>query len=120
MRGAYRTSHRRTPPAVKLQTSTYSMLPFILTMFLLATLGLIGYDYVATVDGKCSQYTDGYGTCDNNCTNFNQNHIMDHIMEMLTLQTSIRRSMGQIIMPSSTHCPLTPGYCMDSEGAETF
>jgi len=36
------------------------------------------------------------------------------------MEAPIRRLTGQIIMPLGTHCPLTPEYCMDAEGAEIF
>ncbi|KYQ49307.1 hypothetical protein ALC60_11630 [Trachymyrmex zeteki] len=46
----------------------------------------------ASVDDRCigAQYTDGYGTWEN------------------------------VLVQSGTRCSLTPGYCMDSNGAESY
>ncbi|KYQ60584.1 hypothetical protein ALC60_00357 [Trachymyrmex zeteki] len=69
-----------------------------------------------TVDGRCSgaQYTDGYGTWEN---------VIVQASIRITLKHSeapIKRTTGDLITPSGTHCKLTMGHCMDAEGMETF
>jgi len=69
-----------------------------------------------TVDGRCTgtQYTDGYGAWEN---------VVVQASIKITLKTfeaSTKRSSGDIILPTGTRCKISPNYCMDSEGAETF
>lgn len=69
-----------------------------------------------TVDGKCSgaQYTDGYGTWEN---------VVVQASIRITLRTfeaSIKRSEGNIYLPTGAHCQIANGYCLDSEGSETY
>ncbi|KYQ58524.1 hypothetical protein ALC60_02477, partial [Trachymyrmex zeteki] len=70
----------------------------------------------ASVDGRCTgaQYTDGYGTWEN---------VLVQATVRITLNSidaPIKRSTRQVILPSGTRCSLTPGYCMDSNGAESY
>ncbi|KYQ60096.1 hypothetical protein ALC60_00858, partial [Trachymyrmex zeteki] len=70
----------------------------------------------ASVDGRCTgaQYTDGYGTWEN---------VLVQATVRITLnsiEAPIKRSTRQVILPSGTRCPLTPGYCMDNKGAESY
>ncbi|KYQ49650.1 hypothetical protein ALC60_11283 [Trachymyrmex zeteki] len=69
-----------------------------------------------TVDGRCSgfQYTDGYGTWDNVVVQASVR------ITLRTLEAPIKRTTGNIITPSGTHCRLTTGWCTDTEGMETF
>lgn len=69
-----------------------------------------------SVDGKCAgaQYTDGYGTWEN---------VVVQASIKITLRTfeaSIKRSEGSIYLPTGAHCQIANGYCLDSEGSETY
>lgn len=69
-----------------------------------------------SVDGKCSgaQYTDGYGTWEN---------VVVQASIKITLRTFeafIKRSEGSIYLPTGAHCQIANGYCLDSEGSETY
>lgn len=69
-----------------------------------------------SVDGKCSgsQYTDGYGSWENVVV---QASIK---ISLKTFETPVKRTSGDVILPSGTHCKITPGYCIDTEGAQTY
>lgn len=69
-----------------------------------------------SVGGSCSgsQYSDSYGTWDS---------VVVQASIRLTLrafEAPVKRSTGHIILPSGSQCPLAAGFCLDSEGAETF
>lgn len=70
----------------------------------------------AAVDADCTgtQYTDGYGNWEN---------VVVQAILRITLKTfemPVKRSTGQAILPSGAQCKLAHGYCLDSEGSETF
>ncbi|KYN00578.1 hypothetical protein ALC62_08647 [Cyphomyrmex costatus] len=70
----------------------------------------------ATMDGKCAgaQYTDGYGSWDN---------VIVQAVIKITLKTmdlSMKRKMGHIILPSGTFCKSSSKYCIHADGSETY
>lgn len=67
-------------------------------------------------DGKCSgsQYTDSYGSWDSVVV---QASIK---ITLITFEASVKRSLGHVMLPSGTQCPVGTGYCIDSEGSETY
>lgn len=69
-----------------------------------------------SMDGRCAgtQYTDGYGTWDD---------VVVQASIKITLRTfeaAIKRSEGNIYLPNGSQCRIANGYCLDSEGAETY
>lgn len=69
-----------------------------------------------SVNGRCTgaQYTDGYGTWEN---------VVVQASVRITLrnfEASIKRSEESIFLPAGTHCQIAGGYCLDSEGSETY
>lgn len=69
-----------------------------------------------SVDGRCTgaQYTDGYGTWENVVV---QASIK---VTLRTFEASIKRTEGNIYFPAGGHCRISNGYCLDSEGSETY
>lgn len=70
----------------------------------------------ASLDGDCagSQYSDGFGEWKN---------VVVQASVKITLksfETPVKRSSGYVMLPSGTRCKITHGYCMDSDGTETF
>ncbi|KYM96588.1 hypothetical protein ALC62_12750, partial [Cyphomyrmex costatus] len=70
----------------------------------------------ATVDGKCAgaQYTDGYGSWDNVIVQ------ADVKITLKTMELSVKRKLGHVILPSGTFCKLSSKYCLDADGSETY
>ncbi|KYN00131.1 hypothetical protein ALC62_09092 [Cyphomyrmex costatus] len=70
----------------------------------------------ATVDGRCAgaQYTDGYGSWESVVV---QATIK---ITLRTLELSVKRKLGHVIMPSGTFCKTSDKYCIDADGTETF
>jgi len=69
-----------------------------------------------SVDGRCagSQYSDGYGSWEN---------VIVQASIRITLRAftaSVKRSTGKVLLPTGTHCDLTPNYCIDADGAENY
>lgn len=69
-----------------------------------------------TNDGRCSgtQYSDGYGTWDGVVV---QASIK---VTLKSFETPIKRTTGRIMLPSGAQCNVNDGYCIDSEGAESY
>ncbi|KYM97148.1 hypothetical protein ALC62_12176, partial [Cyphomyrmex costatus] len=70
----------------------------------------------ATVNGKCSGalYADSYGSWDN--------VIVQAVIKITlkTLELSVKRKLGHVVMPSGTFCKTSSRYCIDADGSETF
>lgn len=68
------------------------------------------------VDGTCrgAEYTDGYGAWDNVVVQATAR------ITLRDLEISIKRSSGEVILPSGTRCPVSDRTCQDSDGAETY
>lgn len=68
------------------------------------------------VDGACrgAEYTDGYGSWDNVVVQATVR------ITLRDLEVSVKRSSGEVILPSGTRCPVTDRTCQDSDGAETY
>lgn len=68
------------------------------------------------VDGRCSgaQYSDAYGTWDNVVV---QASIK---VTLRSFEAPVKRTSNEILLLSGTRCPVDKGYCMDSDGSETF
>lgn len=68
------------------------------------------------IDGTCkgAEYTDGYGTWDNVVVQATVR------VTLRDLEASVKRSSGEIVLPSGTRCPVTDRTCQDSDGAETY
>lgn len=69
-----------------------------------------------SMDGKCSgtQYSDAYGSWDSVVV---QASIK---VTLRTFEAPLKRSTGQVMLPSGTHCLLSTKGCLDSEGAESY
>ncbi|KYM93373.1 hypothetical protein ALC62_16025 [Cyphomyrmex costatus] len=70
----------------------------------------------ASQDGRCSgaQYTDGYGSWENVVVQATLK------ITLRTLDLSVKRSVGHVIMPSGTYCKVANRFCLDADGAETY
>lgn len=70
----------------------------------------------AGVDGTChgSDYTDGFGTWDNVVV---QATIR---VALRSFETSVKRSSGEVLLPSGVRCPASSRTCQDADGSETF
>ncbi|KYN50086.1 hypothetical protein ALC62_00114, partial [Cyphomyrmex costatus] len=59
-------------------------------------------------------YADSYGSWDN---------VIVQAVIKVTLQTlelSVKRKLGHVVMPSGTFCKLSSRYCIDADGSETY
>lgn len=68
------------------------------------------------VDGTCkgAEYTDGYGSWDSVVVQATVR------ITLRNLEASVKRSSGEVILPSGVRCPAADGTCQDSDGAETY
>lgn len=68
------------------------------------------------IDGTCrgAEYTDGYGSWDNVVVQATVR------ITLRDLEISVKRSSGEVILPSGTRCPVTDRMCQDFDGAETY
>ncbi|KYM96840.1 hypothetical protein ALC62_12491 [Cyphomyrmex costatus] len=70
----------------------------------------------ASQDGRCSgaQYTDGCGSWENVVVQATLK------ITLRTLDLSVKRSVGHVIIPSGTYCKIANRFCLDADGVETY